>query len=86
MELLYSGHQQFVTHNEVSLTKGLPVGVVLCNQAVEHNLAVFRALISLTVHWWGRPSITGNSTSDLTSTGIVDNLVEKVDECPLNLR
>ena len=38
------GTQHFVRYSEVSLTQGLPVGVVLRNLAVEYNVAAFSEL------------------------------------------
>jgi len=43
-----TGNQRFVPYSEVSLTQGLPVyfwyiGVVLCNWAVEYNVATFQS-------------------------------------------
>ena len=54
------GNQHFVHYNEVSLTQAFPcsiypVGVLLCNQAIEHNVAVFSEL-SFAVRWQGRLS------------------------------
>ena len=54
------------------------------NPAVEHNVAAFSEL-SFDARWLGRPSKASNSTTKLLTTGaMVDNLTEKVDECPLN--
>ena len=48
------GNKHFVPYSEVSLTQGLLgiffVNMVLCNQAVELNVAVFSEL-SLAVRW-----------------------------------
>ena len=52
--------------------------MVLRNRTVEHNVAMFSG-ISLAIHWQGRPSI-GNSANQV----MLDNISEKVDECPLN--
>ena len=52
------GNQYLVPYSEVSLTQGLtlfPVGVVLRNRAVEHNVAAFSEL-SFVVRWQGRLS------------------------------
>ena len=53
------GDQRFVCCSEVSLTQGasgiFPVGVVLHNQAVEHNVAGFLEL-SFAIRWQGRLS------------------------------
>ena len=38
------GTQYFVRNSEVSLTQGLPVGVVLRNPAVEYHVAAFSEL------------------------------------------
>ena len=60
----------------------------MCNRAVEHNVAVFSEL-SLAVRWWGRPlqitALVCNVVKLLTLAAIVDNLAEKVDECPLGV-
>ena len=63
--------------------------MALGNRAVEHNVAMFSEL-SLAIHWRGRLSrdyivrwVTANIKL-LTSAAMVDNLAEKVDECPLN--
>ena len=43
----YGGHQHFVPYSEVSLTRAagiFPVGMVLHNRAVEHNVAAFSEL------------------------------------------
>ena len=53
--------------------------MVLHNQAVEHNVAVFSELS------FAEANTTGNSTIKLlTTAAMVDNLAEKVNECPLN--
>ena len=53
------GTQHFFRYSEVSLTRGasgiFPVGVVLCNPAVEYNMAAFSEL-SFAVRWQGRLS------------------------------
>ena len=49
------GNKHFVPYSEVSLTPGLLgiflVGMVLCNRAVELNVATFSEL-SLAVRWY----------------------------------
>ena len=57
------------------------------NRAVEHNVAMFSEL-SLAVRWRGRPlRITALvcNVKLLTLAAIVDNLAEKVDECPIGV-
>ena len=53
------GNKHFVPYSEVSLTQGLLgiflVGMVLCNRAVELNVATFSEL-SLAVRWQERLS------------------------------
>ena len=53
------GNKHFVPYSEVSLTQGLLgiflVGMVLCNRAVELNVAAFSKL-SLAVRWQERLS------------------------------
>jgi len=55
------------------------------NHTVEHNVAMFSEL-SFAVRW--QASTTSNSNESnvklLTTAAMVDNLAEKVDECPLN--
>jgi len=63
------------------------------NQAVEHNVAAFSEL-SFAIHrqrmleCYPEASATSNSNESniklLTTAAMVDNLAEKVDECPLN--
>ena len=76
MEPVYSGH-----HWEQQLEQGVrnsgassivPVGVVLCCRAVEHNVATFSEF-SLAVHWQGD-----------YAKAMVDDLAEKIDKYPLN--
>ena len=57
--------------------------MVLGNRAVKHKVTAFSEL-SFAVHWQGRLSRGYcNTTIKLSTTAaMVDNLPEKVDECP----
>ena len=76
----------------MSPTQGLPVyfpvGMVLHNQAVEHNVAVFRPFVCCTLAGKAKQRLVLRVTmlilcEHVNSCRIVDNLTEKVDECPL---
>ena len=60
------------------------------NRAVEHNVAAFSELSLLYAdrECYPEASTTSNSNESnvklLTTAAMVDNLAEKVDECPLN--
>ena len=74
------GSQQFVHYSKVSLTQGLPsVGVVLCNHAAEHNVAVFTLLYA------GYPEASTMRNS-ATLYQVVNSSSDggQMVECPLN--
>ena len=61
--------------------------MVLCNLAVEYNVAAFSGL-SFAIHWQGgctEASTMSNSANVklLTPAAMVENSAEKIDECPL---
>ena len=58
----------------------------MSNKAVEHNVTAFSEL-SFAIHWQGRLVLQITALSNgklLTTAAMVDNLAEKVENCPLN--
>ena len=64
-----------------------PVGMIVNNWAVKHNVAMFSEL-SFAVRWHGRLSRNQYyeyiNVTFLTPAVTVDSLAEKLNDCPLN--
>ena len=78
------GTQNSVRYNDVSLSQGLPVGVVCVTGLLGTTWLRFQSFPLV----YPEASTTTNSNESnvklLTTAAMVDNLAKKVDECPLN--